>query len=165
MVTVLRRSVIVVRGRIAERVREEAVKLGVSVDEYLVELLSQNLDPRDRAKEYINAAEELLGETREELEKNNVRQAAEKLWGAAALAVKAYALWREGKRLSSHGELWEYKRVMEKELGKWVYGTWAIAQSMHVCFYEGWCVKEDIENALEEIEKLVREVASKINKS
>ena len=162
MVTVLRRSVIVVRGRIAERVREEAVKLGVSVDEYLVELLSQNLDPRDRAKEYINAAEELLGETREELEKNNVRQAAEKLWGAAALAVKAYALWREGKRLSSHGELWEYKRGLEEEFGEWISDAWAQASTMHICFYEGWCARKDVENAYKRIEKLIKEVASKI---
>ncbi len=51
---------IVVRGRLAQRVREEAERLGVSIDEYLVELLSQGLDPRDRAIEYVEAAKELL---------------------------------------------------------------------------------------------------------
>ena len=155
-------SAIVVRGRLAKRIREKAEKLGISVDEYLVELLSQDLDPRDRAREYIEAAEELLQEAREELKKGNVRQAAEKLWGAAVLAVKAYAYWRDGKRLTSHGELWEYKRKLIKELGKWVHDSWANATEMHICFYEGWCTKEDIENALEAIEKLVREVASRI---
>jgi len=155
-------SAIVVRGRLAKRIREKAEKLGISVDEYLVELLSQDLDPRDRAREYIEAAEELLQEAREELKKGNVRQAAEKLWGAAVLTVKAYAYWRDGKRLTSHGELWEYKRKLIKELGKWVHDSWANATEMHICFYEGWCTKEDIENALEAIEKLVREVASRI---
>ena len=157
--------VIVVRGRPARRIREEAEKLGVSVDEYLVELLTQGLDPKDRAAEYIDAAQDLLGEAREELGKGNVRQAAEKLWGASALAVKAYAYWRDGKRLASHGELWEYKRRMEGELGAWVYEAWAVAQSMHVCFYEGWCARGDVEGAVKHVEKLVREVASRIKSS
>jgi len=42
-------EVVVLRGRIAKRVREEADRLGVSVDEYVVELLSQGLDPRSKA--------------------------------------------------------------------------------------------------------------------
>jgi len=45
------------------------------------------------------------------------------VWSAVALAVKAYALWREGKRLSSHSELWGYKRKLKEELGGWVYET------------------------------------------
>ena len=155
---------IVVRGRPARRIREEAERLGVSVDEYLVELLTQGLDPKDRAAEYIDAAQDLLGEARGELGKGNVRQAAEKLWGAAALAVKAYAYWRDGRRLASHGELWEYKRVLARKLGRWVHNSWANATEMHVCFYEGWCAREDIENALEPVEKLVKEVEAEIKK-
>ncbi len=111
---------LLIRGRLARRVREEAEKLGFSVEEYLVEVLSQSLDPKDRAREYVEAAEDPVEEAREELERGNVRQAAEKLWGAAVLAVKAYAYWREGKRLASHGELWEWKRRLEEELGEWV---------------------------------------------
>jgi len=153
---------IVVRGRLAKRVREEAEKLGISIDEYLVELLSQGLDPKDKAVEYIEAAEELLREAREELSKGNIRQAAEKLWGASALAVKAYAYWKEGKRLTSHGELWEYKRKLEEELGEWVHDAWMNATSMHVCFYEGWCAEKDIVMAYKRVEKLIREVATRI---
>ena len=155
---------LVIRGRLARRVREEAEKQGFSVDEYLVEVLSQGLDPRDRALEYIEAAEDLLKEAREELGKGNARQAAEKLWGAAALAVKAYAYWREGKRLTSHVELWEYKRRLEEELGEWVHDSWMNATSMHVCFYEGWCNGKDVKNAYKRIEKLVKEVTSLVKK-
>ncbi len=155
-------SAIVVKGRLAKRIREKAEKLGISVDEYLMELLSQDLDPKDRIREYIEVAEELLQEAQDELKKGNVRQAAEKLWDAAALTVKAYAYWRDGKRLTSHRELWEDKRKLIKELGKWVHNSWANATEMHICFYEGWCSREDIENSIEAIEKLVREVASRI---
>jgi len=157
-------EVIVVRGRLARRVREEAERLGVTVDEYLVDLLSQGLDPESRAVEYAEAAEQLLDEAREELRKGNVRQAAEKLWGAAALAVKAYAYWKDGKRLSSHSELWEYKRKMVKELGEWVGDAWARAAEMHVCFYEGWCSGEDVEASIKHIGRLAEEVASMIKK-
>jgi len=155
---------LVVRGRVARRIWEEAERLGVTPDEYLLELVTQGLDPRGRAVEYVEAAEELLEEAREELQKNNVRQAAEKVWGAAALAVKAYAYWRDGKRLTSHGELWEYKRRLIRELGEWVGDAWARATEMHVCFYEGWCSGEDVEASMKHVRKLVREVASRIRK-
>ncbi len=156
---------VIIRGRIAKRVRERAEKLGVSVDEYIIELLTQDLDPRDRAREYIEASQELLHEAREELRKNNIRQAAEKIWGAAALAVKAYVYWKEGKRVSSHSELWEYKRRLARELGKWVSNAWAQANTMHTCFYEGWCTREDVEDALEPVENLVKEIAFRIKKT
>ncbi len=95
----------VIRGVAAERIREEAARRGMSVEEYILELVAQNLDPVDRASEYLNAASRLLQEAREELEAGDVRQAAEKVWVVAALAVKAYAEAMEGRRLTSNREL------------------------------------------------------------
>ncbi|ACB39419.1 PaREP1 family protein [Pyrobaculum neutrophilum] len=155
-------SALTLPRNIAERVREEARRLGMSVEEYLVDLLTQGLDPRSRAEEYINAARDLLEQAREELERGDVRQAAEKLWGAAALAVKAYAAWREGRRLASHGELWEYSTVLRRDLGRWAADAWNAGNAMHTCFYEGWCRKEHVEDAIEEVGKLVREVETRI---
>jgi len=94
--------------------------------------------------------------------KGDIRQAAEKLWGAAALAVKAYALWRDGRRLTSHRELWEYKRRLESEIGEWIRDAWAHANVMHTCFYEGWCTGDDVEYALQKIRKLVEAVEEKV---
>jgi len=153
---------ILISGVIAKRLKEEAKKHNLSIKEYLLELLTQNLDPQNKAKEYMKASEELLAEARKELEKDNVRQAAEKVWGAAALAVKAYAYWKNGKRLTSHGQLWEYKRKIESELGEWAGDAWARAVEMHVCFYENWCNKDDVEKALKSIKKLVKTIAQKI---
>ena len=143
---------------VAERLRREAGRAGVSLEEYVLELLMRDADPREQAQGYIEAAEELLAEARKELGRGDLRQAAEKVWGAAALAVKAYAAWREGRRLNSHSELWEYKRVLEGELGGWVYDAWMAANGMHTCFYEGWCTKEDVEEALARVERLVQGV-------
>ena len=153
---------VVVKGVVARRLRDEARRLNLSLEEYLLELVTQNLDPKDRAREYVEVALQLLDEARRELERGNVRQAAEKVWGSAALAVKAYALWSEGRRLTSHGELWEYKRKIEGELGGWVSDAWAQATAMHVCFYEGWCAKSDVEEAMKRVKKLVEEVKHKV---
>ncbi len=159
-----RAATVTIRGRLARRVRDEARRLGLSVEEYLVELLSQGLDPRDRAREYAEAARDLLEQAWEELERGDWRQAAEKLWGAAALAVKAYAYWREGRRLTSHGELWEWKRRLEGELGEWVSDAWAQANTMHICFYEGWCNSEDVRKAYERVKKLVEDVGKLVRR-
>ncbi len=147
---------------IVRRMQKEAEKLGMSLEEYVFELVAQGLDPKDRAREYIEAARDLLSQAREELERGNARQAAEKLWGATALAVKAYASWKYGKVLRSHAELWEYKRKMMKEFGEWVNSSWNGGQSMRVCFCEGWCTEEDVGSTLKDIKKLVDEVAKRI---
>ena len=153
---------IVIKGVSARRLKEEAERLNLRLDEYLLNLLTQNLDPRDRAKEYIEASEELLAEARKELEKGNVRQATEKVWGSAALAVKAYVSWKDGKRLTSHKELWKYKRKLEEELGDWVYDAWMAANGMHTCFYEDWCTEKDVEEALTRVKKLVEEIKQRV---
>ena len=147
---------------VAKRIREEAKKLGMTTEEYLLELVTQGLDPRDRAREYIEVAEELLEQAREELQKGDVRQAAEKLWGAVALTVKAYASWREGKRLTGHSELWVYKDIIVEELGDWVRDSWNAGNSMHTCFYEGWCTRKDVEDTYKKVGRLVKEVTSRI---
>ncbi|MDT7895312.1 MAG: PaREP1 family protein [Desulfurococcales archaeon] len=116
---------------IMEKLYRKACKLGVSLEVYVLELVLRDLEPSDHVKIYTDAARDLLRQAREEFKKGNFRQAAEKIWGAAALAVKAYAEWRKGRRLSSHGELWEYKRIMEREVGEWVYGSWNAAHSMN----------------------------------
>jgi len=61
----------------------------------VLEFVLRDLDPPERAKEYIEASKYLLEQAREELEKSNIEQTAEKVWGAATLAMKAYAEWLE----------------------------------------------------------------------
>ncbi len=126
-----------VPSNIVERLKREAEELGLALDEYLAELALQKLDPSQRAVEYISAEKELLEQAKEELARGDVRQAADKLWGATALAIKAYASWRDGKRLTSHRDLWDYEKIVARELGKRVYDSWMSGQGMHICFHEG----------------------------
>jgi len=148
---------------VAERIKREAEREGVSVKEYVVELLTQNLNPVDRAKEYIKVSLELLAQAKEELAKGNIRQSSEKTWGAVALAIKAYAYWRDKRRLESYHDLWKYKNKVASELGEWVGEVFREAGALHVCLYEGWCTKEDVEKAIPEVEKLVNKIAESLN--
>jgi len=116
--------------------------------------------PRERAAGYARLARELLGQVRLELARGDARQAAEKLWVASVLAVKAYACWRDGRRVSGRSGLWGYCRVMMGELGSWVFDTFALAYAMHGCFYEGWCSRDDVEYVAGRVEKLVKTVES-----
>ncbi len=95
----------------------------------------------------------------------DVRQAAEKVWGAAALAVKAYAEAMEGRRLTSHRELWEYAKKLAENLGDWAYDAWMAAQGMHTCFYESWCTKWHVEEALRRIRRLVEAVKEALQRA
>lgn len=156
--------VLTIKGYLAKRICEEAEKLSVTVEELLIDLLDRDLDPQSRALEYIEVALDLLEQAREEIKKGDVRQVAERLWGAAALAIRAYAYWREGRMLVRHGELWRYKDVLVSELGEWVYDAWMTANSMHICFYEGWCTEGDVERAYTRIEKLVKEVSVRVKR-
>lgn len=155
-------EVITISSVVVKRIKREAERLGIPLEEYIVEILSQKLDPYDRAREYIESAKELLEEAEGELAKNNIRRAAEKIWGATALAVKAYAYWRDKRRLSNHKELWEYKDVVARELGDWVRAVFQRASSLHMCFYEGWCTRQDVEDIHGIVRKLVKSIAEEI---
>ena len=155
-------AVISVPKAIIERIRREAERQGVNLEEYVIELLSRDLDPEDKAREYIEASLELLSQARGEAAKGNVRQAAEKTWGAVALAVKAYAYRKEGRSLRSHRDLWEYKDKVADELGEWVGRAFREASGLHTCFYEGWCTERDIREVIVEVEKLIRKIEEAI---
>jgi len=120
--------------KVVERLENEATKLGLTLEEYLVELISEHLDPISRAYEYIEVARDLLEQAGRELSEGGIRQAAGKIWGSVVLAVKAYADFSEGRRLGSHGELWEYTKTLMKVFGDWVYDSWMATNGMYICF-------------------------------
>ena len=150
---------------IVKRLREEARRIGLGFDEYIIDLLSRNLDPDDRSIRYAEASRELLDQARKELNKKNIRQASEKLWGSVALAVKAYALWKDKETLTSYSDLWRYSGKIIDELGDWVSDAWTHGNAMHTCFYEGWCSERHVEEALKRIERFVNKVVSLVKNS
>jgi len=147
---------------IARRIRVEAEKRGASPEEYILDLLVREMDPGEGAVEYLEAARSLVRQAWRELEKGDLRQAGEKVWGACALAIKAHALARGGRRIESHRDLWLYKDEVARELGEWVRTAFLKADSMHRNFYEGLATKEDVEDSLREVEKLVSAISERV---
>jgi predicted HTH domain antitoxin len=64
---------------IVEKLSREAKKLDMSVEEYVIELISSSLDSLKRAHEYIEASRGLLEQAIEEVKRGDIRQGAEKL--------------------------------------------------------------------------------------
>ncbi|MEM4651336.1 MAG: PaREP1 family protein [Pyrobaculum sp.] len=153
---------LVLPSRVVELLRRAAEEGGVSLEDFLMDVAAARLDPPERARAYAEAALELLREAEAELARGDLRQASEEVWGTAALAVKAFAYWRDGVRLASHGELWRYAEKVAEELGEWVRDAWAHANAMHVNFYEGWASGEQVAAALNRVRRLVEAVAGRV---
>ena len=128
----------------------------------MFDLLMKEVDPVRSFEKYIEGAEELLEQAREEFNKNNLRQASEKIWGVCALAIKAHALARKGRRLLSHADLWVYKDEVAAELGDWIRTAFKLASLMHVNFHENLATRKDIEDVLREVEKMVKRIAESL---
>jgi len=70
---------IVLTESIVRRIRGEAEKRGMTLEEYILDILTRNLDPEEGAVEYLEVAHSLVRQAREELEKGDLRQASEKI--------------------------------------------------------------------------------------
>jgi hypothetical protein len=103
--------------RLMQTLRRRAEELGVTPEEFLIELMVDAVDPGERSQAYIDAAREMLEQAKKELGSGDLKQVSKKIWGAATLAVKAHAYARERRRLASHAELWQHKSMIAEELG------------------------------------------------
>ena len=96
-----------------------------------------------------------LGKARMHLAEGDLTQASEKGWGAAAVLVKAAAESR-GWRHDGHRNLWNVVRQLVGESGdtelRLLFGY---AQTMHINFYEAAMNREEVEEYLERVERLV----------
>jgi PaREP1/PaREP8 domain containing family protein len=99
--------------RIEKKLREECEKTGMSVEEIVLEALYKELnerpDPSDKVEVYTKLSEKYLRDAEDLLAKGEYIQASEKLWGSAALIVKAVAA-RKGIAILSHGDLFSFVR-------------------------------------------------------
>jgi uncharacterized protein (UPF0332 family) len=144
---------------VIEELRERARRAGSTVEEYVLDLLTRDEDPQEAWRSYLEGAVELLERAEAELRRGDLRQASEKIWGACALAIKAHALAKKGLRLESHADLWAYKNEVAEELGSWVRNAFKLADSMHKNCYENLATREDVEDVLGEVRRLVDAVA------
>lgn len=104
---------------------------------------------------YTEKSHTLLIQAQQELALGDLTQASEKLWGAAAQAVKAVAQ-RRGWRHSSHRLLWQALNRVAGEVNDPSLRTlFQVADSLHSNFYETIYPEEVIEASVVSIEEFI----------
>lgn len=150
---------IILPEKLDEKLRERAEEAETFPEELAIELLRQDLneelDPEDLAEHYQSLSEKYLGEAREFLGREDLVQTSEKLWSAAALAVKAEAAKR-GLKLERHGSLWNFVSKLSKESkDEEIITLFTAANGLHRNFYEDQMNKESLEISARNIERLI----------
>ena len=110
------------------------------------------------APRYHDTGREFLARARTYLDEEDLLQASEKGWGAAAQMVKAAAQAR-GWRHQSHRDLYAAIDGLVAETGDDDIGlAFGSAGQLHINFYEGWLSPETVERYLAEVAKLVEKL-------
>ena len=148
--------------RLEEKLKEESRKAGVSVEEAALEALykglGEKLDPSEKAEAYRGLSEKYLAEADAFSGEGNYAQASEKLWGSAALMVKAVAAKR-GVTISSHGDLYRFVARLGTELkDPELRRLFAVAGTLHQNFYENWLHGEVVREYTEDVNQLLKKL-------
>ena len=99
-----------------------------------------------------------LAQASAELARNDLQQASEKGWGAAAQMAKAVASERSWPH-TDHRALYQVVGRLADEVGdQEVRRLFAIAGQLHTNFYEGWLSHADIELLIGDVNKFVDRV-------
>ena len=113
-----------------------------------------------RTGHYSDLSAEYLRKARAHLAEGDLTQAGEKGWGAAAVAVKAIAEARELDH-TGHRELWRVVRLLGRETGdNDLRVHFGLAESLHINFYEAWLERDEIEDYLSHVERLVSKLGA-----
>ncbi len=98
----------------------------------------------------------------EEPAANDIPQASEKAWGAAAQMLNAVAE-RRGWQQKGYGHLFEAMRRLRRETGELELKLlFSHANDLHGNFYEDSYLAEDLEYLLPQIERLVNRLEQKL---
>lgn len=109
---------------------------------------------------YHEASMTLLAQAEAELAADDVRQASEKGWGAAAQIVKAAAEQR-GLPHRDHAALYRaVDRLSTEADDDDIYLLFQVANQLHVNFYENWDSPQNVRRALIAVNRFVEKVST-----
>ena len=138
---------------VAEALRRAA--RGRDVEEFLLELLTDRLDPLKRAEIYLKLHEKYLQEAEQLYARGDLPQAGEKYWGAVTALLNAIAEKRGMPHYSHRDyaelieELYEETKNMEIVVG------FRMAEGLHANFYHNFMRREGFDLHREAVHKLV----------
>ena len=107
---------------------------------------------------YSDTGRDFLARARTYLAEDDLLQASEKGWGAAAQMVKAAAESR-GWRHNGHRDLYvSINRLAEEAGDSELRDLFDSASALHTNFYEGWMPQEMVASSLARVEELVEKL-------
>ena len=116
----------------------------------------------DTAQQYLQRGRRYLSQATEEFARNDLEQASEKGWGAAAQSLKAVAAER-GWQHGQHRQLYTVTRQLAEEEGSdELRGLFRYATDLHTNFYEGQMEPVEVEFSLGKVSELVERVEAAI---
>ena len=111
-----------------------------------------------RTEEYLKLNDKYLSEAQGLLQKKDLAQASEKLWGAAAEIVKAVAA-KNGVELGTHPSLWAYvEKLDRKNPGLGLIEKFSYAGNLHTNFYENWLSTGYVVHGVSVVEEFVEKM-------
>ena len=145
--------------KLGEKLKGKAEEMGSLPEELGIEFvrkgLNEELDPEELVEHYHVLSEKYFAEAREFLNKGDLVQTSEKLWGAASLAIKMTAAKR-GLKMEKHGSLWEFVSKLSDESGDNDFiRLFYTANALHRNFYENQMNQKALEIASKDIEQLI----------
>ncbi len=131
---------------------------GRDVEEFLLSLVAEKLDPSERVQIYLKLHEKYLREAEDLYAKNDLAQAGGKYWGAVTALLNAVA----EKRGLPHYSHRDYAALIEKlydemedeELLK----GFALAERLHANFYHNFLEKKSFEVHRREVLRLIEKL-------
>ena len=109
----------------------------------------------ESTNEYLIASREYMGRAWGYFAENDLPQASEKGWGAAAEMVKAVAEKRRWTH-DSHRLLYQIIRNLVNETGDdHLSRLFKLASDLHINYYERWLPGEDVRLSLQDVQELV----------
>jgi len=109
----------------------------------------------EKLNTYVRLTAKYMDDAESLLKKKDAPQAGEKLWGAAAEAVKATAA-RRGKPLKTHADLWNFVLSRDRENPKLeLRRLFVVANHLHSNFYEDEIPFNAVQGIAEDVKELV----------
>ena len=110
------------------------------------------------AEQYRSTSLHLYDQAIEELDAGDLLQASEKLWGAAAQALKSIAE-RRGWNHNSHAQFYNIVAMLERESGlSELRRGFDTASHLHINFYENRMTARDIEERAEDVRSFINQL-------
>ena len=104
---------------------------------------------------YVTASREYMSKAYQYLAENDLPQASEKAWGAAAEMIKAIAEQR-GRYHRSHRVLYEIIDDLAEETGDLdLTRTFQVASDLHINYYEQWLRAATVQRSIADVQVLI----------